>query len=266
VAEKGKTMNNIPVVILAGGSGTRLREMTEFIPKCMIPIGGKPMLVHIINWYRKFGFNRFILALGYKQEIIKDYFAHYDIINNDITVDIGRYAGSRCNDLTHDTWTVTMVDTGEHTLKGGRLNRVEKYVDSDTFMLTYGDGVGNIDLNALLEFHQSHGKMVTVTGVIPHARFGEIVQNNGKVISFSEKPRRDGNLINAGFFVFNKEIFKYLTPDCDLEVGILEVIAESYDMMVYEHKDFWGCMDTLCDMQKLQQLWDDGEAKWKVTL
>lgn len=257
-------MNNIPVVILAGGSGTRLREMTEFIPKCMIPIGGKPMLVHIINWYRKFGFCKFILALGYKQEIIKDYFAHYDIINNDVTIDIGRYAGSRCNNSSHDTWSVTMVDTGEHTLKGGRLKQVEKYIESDAFMACYGDGISDINLNALMEFHASHGRMVTITGVTPHARFGEIVQSYGRVTSFSEKPRASGSLINAGFFVFNREIFNHLTPNCDLEVGVLERIAEAENMMVYEHTGQWMCLDTLKDMGEIQNAWDTGNAKWRI--
>jgi glucose-1-phosphate cytidylyltransferase len=259
-------MNNkdIPVILLCGGSGTRLREETEFKPKPMIPIGGKPMLVHIINWYRKFGFCKFILALGYKQEIIKDYFAHYDVINNDVTVDIGRYAGSRCNNSTHDTWTVTMVDTGEHTLKGGRLKRVEKYVDSDVFMASYGDGIGNVDLQKLLQFHQEHGKMATVTGVVHPPRFGEIDREGSMVISFSEKPIHDGKLINAGFFVFNREILTRLTPDCDLEIGVLDRLADAEQFMVYEHRDQWNCLDTAKDMGELQKLWDDGEAKWRV--
>jgi glucose-1-phosphate cytidylyltransferase len=262
MAEESK-MNNIPVVILAGGSGTRLREMTEFIPKCMIPIGGKPMLVHIINWYRKFGFCKFILALGYKQEIIKDYFAHYDIINNDVTIDIGRYAGSRCNNSSHDTWTVTMVDTGEHTLKGGRLKQVEKYIDVNTFMACYGDGISNIDMNKLLSFHQSHGKIVTITGVHPPARFGEIVREGTKVISFAEKLPNTADLINAGFFVFNKEIFNYLTEDCDLEIGTLEQIAKNAEMQIYHHKEYWACMDNISEMNKLRELWDSGNALWK---
>jgi len=257
-------VNNIPVVILCGGMGTRLREQTEFLPKPMIPIGGKPMLVHIMKWYRKFGFSKFILALGYKQEIIKDYFAHYDIINNDVTVDIGRYAGSRCNSHTHDTWSVTMVDTGEHTLKGGRLKQVEKYIGSDTFMLTYGDGIGNVDLQALLEFHQSHGKIATVTGVAHPLRFGEIDREGSLVISFSEKPVRDGSLINGGFFVFNREVLNLLTLDCDLEIGVLDRLADQEQFIVYEHKDQWMCLDTMKDMGELQKLWDDGQAKWRV--
>lgn len=257
-------MNNIPVVILCGGSGTRLREQTEFLPKPMIPIGGKPMLVHIINWYRKFGFFKFILALGYKQEIIKDYFAHYDIINNDVTVDIGRYAGNRCNNDTHDTWTVTMVDTGEHTLKGGRLKQVEKYIDSNVFMCTYGDGIGNVDIKALLEYHQFHGKLVTITTTVAPARFGEIIRHGDRVESFNEKPSNDNNLINAGFFVFNKEIFNYLTSNCDLEVGVLEKIAKDGEMMLHIHADQWVCLDTAKDMGEIQHLWDTGQAKWRT--
>jgi len=256
--------SDIPVVILCGGMGTRLREQTEFLPKPMIPIGGKPMLVHIINWYRKFGFSKFILALGYKQEIIKDYFAHYDIINNDVTVDIGRYAGTRCNDRTHDTWTVTMVDTGEHTLKGGRLKQVEKYIDSDVFMCTYGDAVSDIDLNALLEFHLSHKKLATVTGVYPEPRFGEIVHSEGSVISFSEKQCRNNYYVNGGFMVFNKEVFGYFTPSSDLEIGPMEQWATEKQLMVYYHNGFWKCMDNMKDLGDLQNLWSEGKAEWRV--
>ncbi len=260
-------MNNIPVVILCGGSGTRLREQTEFLPKPMIPIGGKPMLVHIINWYRKFGFSKFILALGYKQEIIKDYFAHYDIINNDVTIDIGRYAGSRCNNSSHDTWSVTMVDTGEHTLKGGRLKQVEKYIDSNIFMTCYGDGVGNIDLQTLLKFHQSHKKIATVTGVIHPSRFGAIEYNNNYITNFSEKQIDQDIIINAGFFVFNKCIFEYLSatnPAYDLETYTFPQLAEDHELMLYKHLDQWVCMDTAKDMGEIQHLWDTGQAKWKV--
>jgi glucose-1-phosphate cytidylyltransferase len=256
--------NNIPVVILCGGSGTRLREETTFLPKPMIPIGGKPMLVHIINWYRKFGFSKFILALGYKQEIIKDYFAHYDIINNDVTVNIGRYAGSRCNNPSHDTWTVTMVDTGEHTLKGGRLKRVEKYIDVDTFMCTYGDGIGNVDLNALLAAHNFYNtKIATVTAVPSPPRFGEIRRRGNLVASFDEKPSSD-NLINAGFFVFNRKIFDYYTDGCDLESDMLRQLSNEKQLLVYPHLDQWVCMDTAKDMGEIQHLWDTGQAKWKV--
>ena len=195
------------VVILCGGTGTRLKEQTEFLPKALIPIGGKPMIAHIMKWYAHYGFKKFILALGYKQEQFKIYFANYDIINNDVKVDIGRYRGNNCYDYP-DQWEVTMVDTGENTLKGGRLKRVEKYIEDDIFMMTYGDGIGDINIPELLVFHKSHGKMVTVTGVHSTSRFGEIHREGSKVISFTEKPADNNNLINGGFFVFEKKIFE----------------------------------------------------------
>ncbi len=253
-------------VILCGGTGTRLREQTELIPKALIPIGGLPMIVHIMRIYAHYGFIEFVLALGYKQEVFKQYFAHYDIINNDITVDIGCYRGKNHHSYADKNWRVTLANTGENTMKGGRLKRVEKYIKGDTFMCTYGDGVADIDLRRLLAFHQAHGKLATVTGVHPTPRFGEIhTKENGVVSKFSEKP--DGDcLINGGFFVFNRGIFDYLHEDewCDLELGPLELIAERGELMVWHHKGFWKCMDTLKDMGELQQMWDKEEARWKV--
>jgi glucose-1-phosphate cytidylyltransferase len=262
-------MNNIPVVILCGGSGTRLREQTEFLPKPMIPIGGKPMLVHIMKWYAKFGFSRFILALGYKQEIIKNYFLHYDEINYDVTV----FTGDRnWKDMPFsilrgkkDKWEISMCDTGENTLKGGRLKRIEKYVNCDTFMCTYGDSIGNIDINKLLSFHVSHGKIATVTGVISPPRFGEIIHKEGTVGSFSEKKVDNDNLINGGFFVFNKQVFNHIFDDeRDLETFTLPSISSSGNLMVYQHQDYWGCMDTMSDLGKLQNIWEPGEAPWRI--
>jgi glucose-1-phosphate cytidylyltransferase len=257
------TMNNIPVVILCGGSGTRLREQTEFLPKPMIPIGGKPMLVHIMKWYAKFGFCRFILALGYKQEVIKNYFLHYDDLNNDVTICIGNYRGKFYRE-TSDDWEITMVDTGENTLKGGRLKRVEKYINCDTFMCSYGDGIGNVDIGKLLAFHNSHGKIATVTGVIHPPRFGEIVHDGGLVKSFSEKKVDDGCLINGGFFVFDKKVLHYINDDHDLETFALPRIANQGNLMVYQHNDYWGCMDTMSDLGKLQNIWESGKAPWRV--
>jgi glucose-1-phosphate cytidylyltransferase len=255
------------VVILCGGSGTRLREQTEFIPKPLIPIGPVPMVVHIMRWYAKFGFTDFVLALGYKQEALKQYFHHYDIINNDITVNIGRHGGYNDYAEYEDWgWRVVLSDTGENTMKGGRLKRVEKYIEGDTFLMTYGDGISDIDIISLVAFHKSHGKLVTVTGVHPVPRFGEIHHDNGCALSFSEKPQHDDCLMNGGFFVMNRGVFEYLHEDewCDLEVGPLEMIARKGELMVYPHKGFWRCMDTLKDMSELQQLWVDGKAPWRV--
>jgi glucose-1-phosphate cytidylyltransferase len=259
-------MEQLPVIILCGGEGTRLREETEFKPKPMIQIGGRPMLVHIMKWYAKFGLNQFILALGYKQEMIKDYFMRYNEINNDLVIDTGTYKGhvTELCPQAKDNWRVTMADTGLHTLKGGRLKRIQKYIKSDTFFLTYSDGVGNVNIEALLEFHRSHGKTVTVTGVISPPRFGEIIYHKDTVKLFSEKSESDSRLINGGFFVFNKQIFDYVDDDHDLETSALEVLAKKEELMVYKHDGFWGCMDNMSDFGKLQNIWKDGNAPWKV--
>jgi glucose-1-phosphate cytidylyltransferase len=260
-------MNNIPVVILCGGSGTRLREETSFLPKPMIPIGGKPLLVHIMKWYAKFGFTRFILALGYKQEVIKNYFIHYHEINHDVHISAN---GTKCiNPLAVypflDQWDITMVDTGENTLKGGRLKHIEKYINCGTFMVTYGDGIGNVDINQLLKFHNSHPGLATVTGVIHPPRFGEIVHSEGMVKSFAEKKVDDGCLINGGFFVFDYNIFNHIHGDeRDLETFTLPTLANKGSLMVYQHNDYWGCMDTMSDLGKLQNIWESGKAPWRI--
>ena len=251
------------VVILCGGSGTRLREQTEFVPKPMVQVGGKPMLWHIMSRYSHYGFNEFILALGYKQEMIKTYFYNFDIINNDIRVsrDGVQVAGALSK------WDVILCDTGPLTMKGGRLKKVEGYISGDNFMMTYGDGIADIDIGALVQFHLSHGRIATVAGVHPTPRFGEMhYAEDGRVTSFTEKPEDDNCLINGGFFVFRREIFEYLTdaPWCDLECGPLELLAAKEQMMVYAHHGYWGCMDTMRDMEELNQLWNNGEAKWKV--
>jgi len=250
----------IPVVILCGGTGTRLKEMTEFIPKPLVPVGPYPMVVHIMKLYSFYGYKNFILALGHKQESFKEYFWNYNLINNDIVLD-----GTPVRFKAVEDWNIVLSDTGEATMKGGRLKRIEKYIEGDTFMCTYGDGIADIDLRDLLEFHRSHGNLATVTGVHPIPRFGEILYDGNKVISFSEKPHNGNCLVNAGFFVFNREIFKYLTEDewCDLEIGPLELIAAKGEMMVYHHKGFWKSMDTLKDMGELQQLWDSGNVPWR---
>lgn len=259
---------NMQVVILCGGLGTRLREETEFRPKPMVNIGDRPILWHIMKIYSHFGHNEFILPLGYKGEMIKDYFCHYEIMNNDVTIELGK-PESFCLHNRHDEsgWKVTLANTGEKTLKGGRLKRIEQYISDNTFMLTYGDGVADININELIEFHHQHGKIATVTGISPSARFGELSIQDNQVIAFQEKPETSGGgHISGGFFVFNKKIFDYLSnsEDCDMEIGALEKIASDGELMVYKHSGFWACMDTLRDLEYLNRLWTEGNAEWKV--
>jgi glucose-1-phosphate cytidylyltransferase len=255
------------VIILCGGLGTRLREETEFRPKPMVNIGDRPILWHIMKIFAQYELKDFILALGYKSEMIKNYFCHYELMNNDVTIELGRPEEILMHQRHEENgWRITLADTGEKTLKGARLKRVQKYVNEDTFMMTYGDGVADIDINALLVFHKSHKKLATVTGINPASRFGELKLEGDQVVSFSEKPQEDGGLINGGFFVFNKKIFDYLSTDndCDLEYGPLEKIAQEGQLMVYRHKGFWACMDTLRDVEYLNKLWEASQAAWKV--
>jgi len=256
------------VVILCGGLGTRLREETEFRPKPMVEIGGKPILWHIMKIYAHYGFKKFILCLGYKGEMIKEYFYNYEIFNNDFTIELGnrnKHIEIHSN-LSEEFWHITLADTGDKALKGARLKRVEKYVDDEQFMVTYGDGVANIDIKDLLKFHQSHAKLATLTGVRPLSRFGELIMKDRQVIQFTEKPQSGIGLINGGFFVFNRGIFDILEDrdDCDLEYGALEEIASSGQLMVYEHHKFWFCMDTIRDMDYLNKLCTEGKAPWKI--
>jgi glucose-1-phosphate cytidylyltransferase len=255
------------IVILCGGLGTRLREETEFRPKPMVNIGNRPILWHIMKIYAHYGYKNFILALGYKGEMIKNYFCHYEIMNNDVTIKLGPPEEIIIHQRHEEKdWRITLADTGEKSLKGARLKKVEKYIDEDTFMATYGDGVGDIDINALLAFHKSHKRLATVTGLSHTSRFGELKLEGDQVVSFCEKPQDDGGLINGGFFVFNKKIFDYLSTDndCDLEYGPLEKIAQEGQLMVYRHKGFWACMDTLRDVEYLNKLWKESQAAWKV--
>jgi len=255
------------VVILCGGLGIRLREETEYRPKPMVKIGEKPILWHIMKYYSYFGVTNYILALGYKGEIIKNYFCNYELMNNDVTIQLGQH-NNVCIHYSHDEsgWRITLADTGEKSLKGARLKKIEKYIDGDTFMMTYGDGIADVNLRALLDFHKSHGKIATVTGVNAASRFGELKITGSQVESFSEKPLDGTSLINGGFFVFNKKIFDYLQPvdSCDLEIGPLEQIAREGNLMVYKHRGFWACMDTLRDMEYLNKIWNENQAKWKV--
>ena len=259
--------HDMQVVILCGGVGTRLREETEFRPKPMVNIGDRPILWHIMKYYSQFGFHDFVFALGYKGEMIKNYFCHYELMNNDVTIELGQPERT-CIHYAHDEtgWKITLADTGEKALKGARLKKVEKYITGDTFMMTYGDGIADVDINELMAFHEAHGKMATVTGINPASRFGELKTDGDRVEVFSEKPHNGDGLINGGFFVFNREIMNYLTADdsCDLEIGPLEQIAREGQLMVYKHRGFWACMDTLRDMEYLNKIWNDGKAKWKI--
>jgi glucose-1-phosphate cytidylyltransferase len=256
----------IPVIILCGGLGTRLREETEFRPKPLVEIGGKPILWHIMKTYSHYGFNNFILCLGYKGSMIKEYFSHYNLLNKDFTITLGQNSEPVVhNDHCEKDWRITFVDTGEDALKGARLKRAEKYIDGDTFMVTYGDGVSNVDISKLLEFHKQHGKLATLTGVRPPSRFGELILEGDRIKKFEEKPQSDNKPINGGFFVFNRKIFDYLEDkdECDLERGALEKVAESGELMMYRHPDFWYCMDTPRDFDYLRNMWRNGNVPWK---
>ena len=253
-------------LILAGGYGSRLGNITENIPKPMVTIGGKPILWHIMKIYSHFGFNEFVILLGYQGIKIKEYFFHYHIMNNDFTINLADNSLSYGDKNNVENWRVTLVDTGIDTLKGGRIKRAEPYLEGDINMLTYGDGVADININELLEFHKSHGKILTLTGVRPPSRFGELVIKDRQVLSFEEKPQISSGLINGGFMVFNNQLLSYLTPDksCDFEFGVLEDLAKQGEIMVYNHHGFWECVDTERDLNYLNKLWNENKASWKL--
>lgn len=233
----------------------------------MVNIGNRPILWHLMKLYSKYSFKDFILGLAHKGEIIKEYFYHYELMNSYITIKLGQHREiSFLQSNEENDWTVTLANTGEKALKGARIKKIEKYINEDTFMLTYGDGLADIDINSLLSFHNSHGKIATVTGINPSSRFGELKINQNKVESFNEKPKEGSTFINGGFFVFNKAIFNYLSnnDDCDLEVGLLETLAKNGELMVYKHTGSWACMDNIRDMDYLNNLWNDNKAFWKV--
>ena len=256
----------IKVVILCGGFGTRLREETELKPKPMIEVGGMPILLHIMKTYAYYGFNEFVLCLGYKGEMIKNYFYHYEMLSNDFTIKLGTREIDIYPNHSEQGWKVTLVDTGLKTMTGARVKRIERFIEEDVFMLTYGDSVTDLDINKLLKYHKKHGKTGTVTGVFPPSRYGELLIHKDKVISFKEKPVNNNNLINGGYFVFNKEVFNYLSDkeDCILERNPLETLAKNEELKVYQHKGFWQCMDTYRDYKYLNKLWEEGETLWKV--
>jgi len=254
------------VVILCGGFGTRLREETEFRPKPMVPIGEQPILWHIMKIYAHYGYKEFILCLGYKGEIIKDYFRNYQWNTSAVTLRLGprpqiKYHGQH----TEEDWLVTLVDTGRNTQTGGRLKRALPYIDGDDFFLSYGDGLINSDISKLAAFHQKAGKVVTLTAVQPLSRFGDLVVKGDVVTEFKEKAARQAGFISGGFFVINKQIAKYLTDDdCVMEEEPLRRLAAAGQIAAFSHNGFWQCMDTFREQQLLTEMWEKGEAPWKV--
>ncbi|XDZ70414.1 glucose-1-phosphate cytidylyltransferase [Alphaproteobacteria bacterium LSUCC0744] len=252
------------VIILAGGFGSRLSEYTETVPKPMVSVGGRPILWHIMRTYAHFGHKDFYLALGYKAEVIREYFLHYHLVNSDCTVDLS--SGKVVPHQTDEAdWRVTLVQTGLNSMTGGRVKRLQSFFCDEPFMLTYGDGLANIDLNALLKFHRSHGKMVTVTAVRPGARFGELMIDSDQVKSFQEKPQMGQGWINGGYFVIQPEFFDLIAGDSTiLEREPLEEVARMGELMAFRHDGFWQCMDTKRDRDSLEQLWQAGSAPWKV--
>jgi glucose-1-phosphate cytidylyltransferase len=252
------------VIILAGGFGARLSEYTESIPKPMVTIGGRPILWHIMSNYAKYGFNDFHLALGYKAEIIKEYFLHYKSLNSDFTVSM-----NNGNIEYHHTdavdWRVTMVDTGQNSMTGGRVKRMQPFIGNERFLLTYGDGLSNVNMDELLSFHEAHGKMITVTAVHPSARFGELEIEGQQVKSFKEKPQTGKGWINGGFFVIEPEFFDFIEDDQTiLEQEPLEKATAAGELMAYQHEGYWQCMDTKRDRDALEALWDEGNPPWVV--
>ena len=254
------------VVILAGGYGTRISEESHLRPKPMVEIGDKSILWHIMKSYSAYGFNEFVICGGYKQQVIKEYFANYYLHQSDITFDFTK--GSEClvNHSVAEPWMVTIVDTGLDTMTGGRVKRIQKYIDEEDFMLTYGDGVCDVNIDALLKFHKEHKKIVTITAVNPGQRFGCLnISRDGSITSFREKNVSDGEFINGGFMVMNKRIFDFLKDDKTvLGKEPLQKIAQIGELMAYKHEGFWQCMDTLRERQLLEQLWAENKAPWKV--
>lgn len=257
-------------VILCGGKGTRIRDVSEDVPKPMIPVGGQPILWHILQIYAHQGHGDFVLCLGHKASVIKEFFLNYRMMMGDFTIDFGNDGAIENHTTTERVdWRVTFADTGEETLTGSRIARIKNYIgDDDTFMLTYGDGVSDIDIPALIAFHKSHGKIVTVSGVRPPSRFGELDHDtNGCILEFNEKPQATGGRISGGYFVCSTRLFDYLDPSRDdetLEAEPLRKVAADGQMMMYAHDGFWQCMDTSRDYKLLNDLYRSGTAPWKI--
>jgi glucose-1-phosphate cytidylyltransferase len=253
----------VNVVLLAGGYGTRLNEYTEVIPKPMIKVGGKPILWHIMQTYANFGHKDFYVALGYKAEVIKEYFLNYRALNSDFVVNLssGKVTPHQVDEVD---WRVTLVNTGENSMTGGRVKRMKSFMANETFLLTYGDGVANIDISALLNVHRSHGKMVTMTAVRPAARFGELELDGNQVVNFEEKPQMHNGWVNGGYFVIEPSFFDLISSDSTLlEREPLEQAAKLGELMAYRHEGFWQCMDTKRDHELLESFWLKG-APWAI--
>jgi glucose-1-phosphate cytidylyltransferase len=252
------------VLLLAGGYGTRLSEETEIRPKPMAEIGGKPILWHIMKIYSHYGFNDFVILLGYKGYFIKEYFANYFLHQSDVTIDLSNNA-MKVHNNTSEPWKVTLLDTGQDTMTGGRIKRAKDHIGQEPFLLTYGDGVADIDLNKLVSFHQSTGNLVTMTAVQPEGRFGALETSGNRVDSFLEKPKGDGAWINGGFFVCQHQVLDYIQGDTTVfEHEPLQKLAKEGQLYNYRHNGFWKCMDTLRDKKGLNEMWDTGNAKWKI--
>lgn len=252
------------VVILAGGLGTRLAEETEVIPKPMVEIGGRPILWHIMKHYAHYGHKEFFIALGYKADVIKNFFMNYAALNSNLTVDLSERRVEMYDNAAED-WIIHLIDTGMDTSTGGRLKRLQSWLGKEAFLITYGDGVSNVDLDRLVEFHRSHGRIGSVTAVRPPARYGGMLFDGHMVSSFTEKPQIGEGWINGGFFVFQPGIFDYLEGDqSSLEAHGLEKLAADGQLAAYKHEDFWQCMDTLRDKHLLERLWRSGQAPWMV--
>lgn len=252
------------VVILAGGLGTRLAEETEVKPKPMVEIGSYPILWHILKIYAHYGFNEFFIALGYKGEIIKRFFYDYQSLSGNLSIN---FADGKMDvrDRDCEDWKVHLIETGQNTMTGGRVRRLKEYLKGETFMVTYGDGVCNVDISELVKFHRSHGKLATVTAVHPPARYGELLIKEDLSTEFSEKPQTHEGWINGGFLVFEPQILDYLTSDKSiLELEALERLAGENQLVAYKHPGFWQCMDTLRDKRQLEAAWNDGNPPWKI--
>jgi glucose-1-phosphate cytidylyltransferase len=265
--EQTKSADRPDVVILCGGLGTRLREETEFKPKPMVEVGNKPILWHIMKHYHQAGSANFILCLGYKGDVIRDYFLNYRRHNSDFAVDFGSGNIETLSNGFDEDWRVVLAETGKETLTGARIRRALRYVRGDTFFATYGDGLSDVDLDALLAHHRQSGKLATVTAVHPSSRYGELAIADGMVKTFAEKPQTTSGWINGGFLVFEKAAFDRVRLEDDsvsLEQGVLEYLAADNQLAVYQHPGFWQCMDTYREMQLLNEMWADGRAPWRT--
>lgn len=252
------------VLLLAGGFGTRLSEETDIRPKPMAEIGGKPIIWHIMKGYSHYGFNEFVVLLGYKGYYIKEYFGNYFLHQSDVTIDLSTN-GIEVHNNTSEPWKVTLLETGQDTMTGGRIKRAKDFIGNEPFLLTYGDGVSDVDLTELIKFHKSHGGLITMTAVQPEGRFGALETDGDRVESFLEKPKGDGSWINGGFFVCQPEVLNYIKDDqMVFEQEPLQQLAREGQLFNYRHEGFWKCMDTLRDKKVLNEMWESGHSKWKT--